>query len=249
MHRGDRIQIQPRRRLDERPRRRSAPLGSRVRPIIHIFPSPNKQTDLTPPYNNKQTRAYSQQCRRYDPIFYDATQTKNTAALTIFSERGLALVAVPWPWAVALKLVRYAKKDPEDCAAVLRLGAFQRGYRWTVDVLERWLSERCWPMQYSQYPPQKKAQLRERLKDALARAFPEPQPQLPLTTTYQSYPYPTHAQTQTQTRTQQIQLRSSSSMSALSPPSNLLSPLSSSLLFTPMQQFPRTKSDVPLYFL
>ena len=163
---------------------------------------------------------------------------------------------MPWPWAVALKLVRYAKKDPEDCAAVLRLGAFQRGYRWTVDVLERWLSERCWPMQYSKYPPQQKAQLRERLKDALARAFPEPQPQLPLTTTYQSYyPYPTHhaqthAQTQAQTQPRtQIHLRSSSSMSSLLPPSNFLSPLPSSLMFTPSPQLPRTMSNVPLYFL
>jgi hypothetical protein len=161
---------------------------------------------------------------------------------------------VPWPWAVALKLVRYAKKDPEDCGAVLRLGSFQRGYRWTVDVLERWLSERCWPMRYAKYPPQQKAQLRERLKDALARAFPEPQPQLPLRTTYQTYPYPypIRAQTLTQPQTRtHIQLRSSSSMSALSPPSNLLSPPPPPLLFTPLPQLqlPRTTNNVPLYFL
>jgi len=213
----------------------------------HIFPSPNKQTDFTSlPLTN--IRAYSQQGRRFDPIFYDTIQQQNPGALTVFSERGLALVAVPWPWAVALKLVRYAKKDPEDCAAVLRLGAFQRGFRWTVDVLEHWLSERCWPMRYSLYSPQRKAQLRERLKDALARAFPEPQPLLPLTTTYQAYPYPTHAQTQFRT-TQVQQLRSPSSMPVLSPPSNFLSPLSSSL-FTPLQQqLPRTNSNVPLYFL
>jgi hypothetical protein len=97
---------------------------------------------------------------------------------TIFSERGLALVGVPWPWAMALKLVRYAKKDPEDCAAILRLGSSQRGFRWTVSGLERWLSERCWPMQYSMYQPQKKAQLRERLQDAIGRAYRELQPLL-----------------------------------------------------------------------
>lgn len=192
--------------------------------------------------------ALDQQGHKFDPIFYDATQKQNATALTIFNEPGLALVAVPWPWAVALKLVRYAKKDPEDCGAVLRLGSFQRGYRWTVDVLERWLSERCWPMQYSNYSPQKKVQLRERLKDALARAFPEPQPQLPLRTTYQqTYPYPIpHAQTQLRT---QIQLRPASSMSALSPPSNLLSPPPPSLVFSPFQQLPRTTSNIPLYFL
>ena len=148
---------------------------------------------------------------------------------------------------MALKLVRYAKRDPEDCAAVLRLGSLQRGYRWTVDVLERWLSERCWPMQYSKYPPQQKVQLRERLKDALARAFPESLPQPPLMnmTTYQ-----TLKQTQTQTQTH---LRSPPSMSALSPPSNMMSPLSSSMLFAPLQQLPRMTShvppSVPLYFL
>jgi hypothetical protein len=92
---------------------------------------------------------------------------------TIFNERGLALVAVPWPWAMALKLVRYAKKDPEDCAAILRLGSSQRGFRWTVPGLERWISERCWPMQYSSYQPQQKAQLRERLQDAITRAYRE----------------------------------------------------------------------------
>ena len=90
---------------------------------------------------------------------------------TIFSERGLALVAVPWPWAVALKLVRYLKQDPTDCAAVLRLGSAQRGIRWTVDALEKWLAERCWPMNYAAYDAAQKLQLRQRLQDALGRAF------------------------------------------------------------------------------
>ena len=92
---------------------------------------------------------------------------------TIFNERGLALIAVTWPWAIALKLVRYAKKDPEDCAAILRMGYSQQGIRWTVAGLEKWISERCWPMQYAKYQPAQKAQLRSRLRDALARAFPE----------------------------------------------------------------------------
>ena len=32
-----------------------------------------------------------------------------------FGSRGLALVAVPWPWVVALKLVHYAKQDLTGC--------------------------------------------------------------------------------------------------------------------------------------
>jgi hypothetical protein len=37
------------------------------------------------------------------------------------SQHGLALVAVPWPWVIVLKLVRYTKQDPVDCAVALRL--------------------------------------------------------------------------------------------------------------------------------
>ena len=135
---------------------------------------------------------------------------------------------MPWPWALALKLVRYAKKDPEDCAAILRLGYSQRGIRWTVDGLEKWISDRCWPMQYANYQPAQKAQLRERLQDALNRAFPEP--------------HPTQPQLQSQSSQPQLQLQPQ--------PRQLLRPSSSStslLVFAPVQ---RTKSDsIPLYFL
>ena len=52
----------------------------------------------------------------------------------ILCERGLALLAVPSSWAIALKLVRYAKQDPTDCASVLRLGVARRGIRRTRAV-------------------------------------------------------------------------------------------------------------------
>jgi hypothetical protein len=129
--------------------------------------------------------AYSQQGRRYDPIFNASTHQEAAARQTIFDERGLSLVAVPWPWAIALKLVRYSKKDPEDCGAILRFGSSQRGIRWNVAGLEMWLSERCWPMQYSKYGPRQKAQLRERLEDAITRAYRE-QLELPLLPPLQS---------------------------------------------------------------
>jgi hypothetical protein len=114
----------------------------------------------------------SQQERTYDPIFYASTQPQNAEPQTIFSQRGLALVAVPWPWAIALKLVRYMKQDPSDCAAVLRLGVAQRGIRWTLAGLEQWIMERCWPMGYAGYQHPQKQQLRQRIQDALSRAFP-----------------------------------------------------------------------------
>lgn len=111
--------------------------------------------------------------RKYDPIYVASTRQENAVPQTIFSERGLRLVAVPWPWAVALKLVRYAKQDPADCAAVLRLGSFQRGIQWTSSGMEQWISERCWPMRYTEYQPPQREQLRQRIQDALRRAFPE----------------------------------------------------------------------------
>jgi hypothetical protein len=108
----------------------------------------------------------------YDPIYAASTRQENAIPQTIFNERGLRLVAVPWPWAIALKLVRYEKQDPADCAAVLRLGFEQRGIFWTIPVMEQWITERCWPMRYSEYQPPQREQLRQRIKDALRRAFP-----------------------------------------------------------------------------
>ena len=110
--------------------------------------------------------------RIYDPIFLASTYRLSAAPQTIFNERGLALVAVSWPWAVALKLARYTKQDPVDCAAVLRLGVVQRGIRWTLPGLEQWIMERCPPMGYTGFQPLQKQQLRQRIQDALNRAFP-----------------------------------------------------------------------------
>jgi len=119
--------------------------------------------------------SFSPQGRTYDPIFHAATRPQNAEPQTIFSARGLALVAVPWPWAMALKLVRYEKKDPDDCVAIIRLGFAQRGIRWTVAGLEQWISDRCWPMGYNNYQPPQKAQLRQRIRDVIARtSLPSP---------------------------------------------------------------------------
>jgi hypothetical protein len=52
---------------------------------------------------------------------------KTSRPETLFSERGLALVAVPWYWGVALKVARYSKNDPDDCAAILHFARMQHG--------------------------------------------------------------------------------------------------------------------------
>jgi hypothetical protein len=114
----------------------------------------------------------SPQGQTYDPIFYATVRPENATPQTIFSARGLALVAVPWLWAMALKLVRYEKQDPVDCAAVLRLGFAQRGIRWTYETVEMWITERCWPMRFADYLPSPRQQLRVRIQDALNHAFP-----------------------------------------------------------------------------
>ena len=62
---------------------------------------------------------------------------QNAVPQTVFNERGLALVAVPRPWVIALKLVRYAKQDPTNCPVVIRLGVAQRTICWTLAGLER----------------------------------------------------------------------------------------------------------------
>jgi hypothetical protein len=87
----------------------------------------------------------------YDPIYAAATRQENAIPQAIFNDYVLRLVAVPWPWAVALKLVRFEKQDPADFAAVLRLGFAQRGVFWTIPVMKQWKTERCWPMRYTEY--------------------------------------------------------------------------------------------------
>ena len=53
----------------------------------------------------------------FDPIYTDALSAGNLSVNTIFTSPGLVLVGVSWPWAVALKLVRYEKPGPmeTDC--------------------------------------------------------------------------------------------------------------------------------------
>jgi hypothetical protein len=92
-------------------------------------------------------------------------------AQILFSERGLALVAVPWYWGVALKVARYSKNDPDDCAAILHFARLQRGMQrqWVVADLERWLFTRCSPMQFDKYPWDRRMQLQAVFLDMIRR--------------------------------------------------------------------------------
>jgi hypothetical protein len=96
---------------------------------------------------------------------------QNVKAEMFFSERGLALVAVPWYWGVALKVARYSKNDPDDCAAILHFARLQHGMHRQLAVpdLEWWLFTRCWPMQFAKYPPDRRVQLQVILLDIIRR--------------------------------------------------------------------------------
>jgi hypothetical protein len=96
---------------------------------------------------------------------------QNVKPEILFSKRGLALVAVPWYWGVALKVARYSKNDPDDCAALLRHVRLQRGMhsQWAVADLEWWLLTRCWPMQFDKYPWDRRVQLQAILLDMIRR--------------------------------------------------------------------------------
>ena len=112
----------------------------------------------------------SKYARLYDPIYSEAIQPNNVMLNTIYSSRGLRLVGVSWSWAVALKLVRYKKDDPEDIAAILKFGTQLKGLQWTRSIMEHWLLNMCSPMGYASYRPDQIDDTREKMRDAVKRA-------------------------------------------------------------------------------
>jgi len=132
-------QVLSRRRLDERSRRCGASPGTRVRhdsnPLTRfrsnfIFYLIAARKDARTVRSSTPRLSTKMPCRK-----------RSSASAPSPRRRSVA-------WAIALKLVRYAKQDPTDCAVVLRLGIAQGGIRWTLARLEQWIMERCWPMGY-----------------------------------------------------------------------------------------------------
>ncbi|KAN0111863.1 hypothetical protein V8E52_008069 [Russula decolorans] len=125
----------------------------------------NSHADMTLPW------AVNRHGQTYDPIYHDSIDPQNIKDERLFSQRGLALVAVPWYWVVALKVARYSKNDPDDCAAILHFARLQRGIsrQWAVADLEWWLFTRCWPMQFDKYPLDRRVQLQSILQDIIHR--------------------------------------------------------------------------------
>ena len=88
---------------------------------------------------------------------------------TVYTSPGLTLIGVSWSWAVALKLVRYAKDDPTDIAAILALGYRLKQIPWTREVLEAWIKQRCRAMNYDSYSPEDLEKTRAKMRDAVTR--------------------------------------------------------------------------------
>ena len=102
----------------------------------------------------------------------------------------------------------YCVSAPSLCSVV---------YRRTVDVLERWLSERCWPMQYSKYPFPAEGTLTGGVEGRSRSRFSRVTAST-AATAHDDVPNVLDACFTTQTRSLiQIKLRSSSSTSVLSP--------------------------------
>ncbi|KAI8977736.1 hypothetical protein BD414DRAFT_495468 [Trametes punicea] len=115
----------------------------------------------------------------YDPVYTAAVEASNLRTNTIFTAPGLVLVGVTWPWAIALKLVRYQKHDPYDIANILRLGHRQGNVQWSRQLLESWLLTACTPMSYVLCSPWQVNATRQKMRHAIHLAFPHKYAQRP----------------------------------------------------------------------
>ncbi|TCD65007.1 hypothetical protein EIP91_003328 [Steccherinum ochraceum] len=104
----------------------------------------------------------------YDYVWHATMSEQNVIDNTIYSSPTLNLIAVPWCWGVALKLVRYQKHDPFDIACILVRGKKIKAVeKWDVRTVERWLAKECGVMGYSAYSPQQVQVNRDRVKHAI----------------------------------------------------------------------------------
>ncbi|KAI0795946.1 hypothetical protein C8Q75DRAFT_690868, partial [Abortiporus biennis] len=109
----------------------------------------------------------SRRCVVYDPIYNDALKRDNVVQNTVFEAPGLRLIGVSWSWAVALKLVRFKKDDPQDIAYILDLGRKMKGMQWSRHTLEGWLMTMCSAMNYAAYSPTQREETREKMRKAI----------------------------------------------------------------------------------
>ena len=94
--------------------------------------------------------------------------TRPSVLATVYRSPGLILVGIPWPWEVAMKVLRYQENDPNDIVAILAGGRNVKDLRWTSRMLEGWLNRAC--MGSAWYQPHDIVEIRQRIGDAISRA-------------------------------------------------------------------------------
>ena len=115
---------------------------------------------------------YSEKSRElYDYVWHASMERPNVHNNTVYRSKALNLVAPPWAWCVALKLVRFEKNDPYDVACILTRGRQVGAVRqWDTVTIEKWLSDNCGVMGYARYNPQQVIVMRQRMNQAIVLA-------------------------------------------------------------------------------
>ncbi|KAL0576189.1 hypothetical protein V5O48_005787 [Marasmius crinis-equi] len=89
----------------------------------------------------------------YDPIYHASLQPFNVQLYTVFTSKNskLTIINVTPAWAVALKIVRYAKWDPGDISLLLMNGTNLAKVHWTTKTIKLWLRKDCAAMNYEHW--------------------------------------------------------------------------------------------------
>ncbi|KAJ8091593.1 hypothetical protein PM082_020823 [Marasmius tenuissimus] len=105
----------------------------------------------------------------YDPIYHASLQPFNVKLYTVFtsSNKKLTIINVTPAWAVALKLIRYAKWDPGDISLLLMNGTNLAKVHWTAQVVKSWIHKDCSAMGYERWDPTRLADMYKKIEHAV----------------------------------------------------------------------------------
>ncbi|KAK1219547.1 hypothetical protein PQX77_017735 [Marasmius sp. AFHP31] len=105
----------------------------------------------------------------YDPIYHASLQPFNVKLYTVFTSRNkkLTIINVTPAWAVALKLIRYAKWDPGDISLILMNGTNLAKVHWTTQVVKTWIHKDCSAMGYERWDQTRIADMDKKIEHAV----------------------------------------------------------------------------------
>ncbi|KAG7085391.1 hypothetical protein E1B28_002953 [Marasmius oreades] len=105
----------------------------------------------------------------YDPIYHASLQPFNVRLYTVYTSKNkkLSIVNVTPAWAVALKLVRYAKWDPGDISLLLMNGTNLSKVHWTTKVIKKWLIDECSAMSYHKWDANRLLDMQSKIEHAV----------------------------------------------------------------------------------